>query len=432
MKKLLTAWLLVVLALTQQAAQAQIYIPGPSTASGTVSSVAMTGDNVVYQTVVGGSPVTTSGTLVPALKLQSANTVFGNFTSGSAAPTFANSATMRTSLGVAASGANSDITSLSALSTPLSVTQGGSGSAIGGGLYGAYGSAADTSGTVSLTTTTPRLRLFSNGSSTLTYNLPDASDCGANAIIWFKHTGSSSTGDVTLDPASGDGVGTLAIDANYVISATLSGAVTWALISDGVDRWSFIVLPNALSNATNGLVAMRQDGLLQWSTAAGTSLGSATSLVTVGALTSGSIASGFGSILTLNPIQGTALTASSGDITATNGNLALNTAGNGINIKVGSNARAGQATLSSGSVVVNTTAIATGDYVFITRVSGTTANFGNLTYTISNATSFTVTSTNVLDDGVFNWIIVRPTSLPKRNIYALKHPAPPRIRRLAA
>lgn len=57
--------------------------------TGTVTSVAMTGDNVVYATTVGGSPITTSGTLVPALKTQTANTVFAGPTSGGAAtPTF--------------------------------------------------------------------------------------------------------------------------------------------------------------------------------------------------------------------------------------------------------------------------------------------------------------------------------------------------------
>ena len=44
--------------------------------SGTVTSVAMTGDNVIYNSSVTGSPITTSGTLSPSLKNQSANTFF--------------------------------------------------------------------------------------------------------------------------------------------------------------------------------------------------------------------------------------------------------------------------------------------------------------------------------------------------------------------
>jgi hypothetical protein len=57
--------------------------------SGTVTSVAMTGDGVIFNSTVGGSPVTTSGTLVPALLTQTANTVLcGPTSGGAAAPTF--------------------------------------------------------------------------------------------------------------------------------------------------------------------------------------------------------------------------------------------------------------------------------------------------------------------------------------------------------
>lgn len=56
---------------------------------GTVTSVGMTGDNVIYASSVTGSPVTTTGTLVPALKTQTANTFLAGPTTGSAAtPTF--------------------------------------------------------------------------------------------------------------------------------------------------------------------------------------------------------------------------------------------------------------------------------------------------------------------------------------------------------
>lgn len=54
-------------------------------AGGTVSSVGMTGDNVIYNTSVTGSPVTTSGTLVPVLKTQTANTFFAGPASGAPA-----------------------------------------------------------------------------------------------------------------------------------------------------------------------------------------------------------------------------------------------------------------------------------------------------------------------------------------------------------
>lgn len=57
--------------------------------TGTVTSVAMTGDGVIFNSTVSGSPVTTSGTLAPSLRTQSANTVLAGPTSGAAAtPTF--------------------------------------------------------------------------------------------------------------------------------------------------------------------------------------------------------------------------------------------------------------------------------------------------------------------------------------------------------
>ncbi len=59
------------------------------TATGTVTSVGMTGDGVVYNSSVSGSPVTSSGTLAPSLHTQTAKTSLMGPTSGSAAaPTF--------------------------------------------------------------------------------------------------------------------------------------------------------------------------------------------------------------------------------------------------------------------------------------------------------------------------------------------------------
>lgn len=63
-------------------------IPSGSGA-GSVTSVAMTGDGVIFASSVGGSPITVSGTLVPALLTQTANMVLAGPTTGSAAaPTF--------------------------------------------------------------------------------------------------------------------------------------------------------------------------------------------------------------------------------------------------------------------------------------------------------------------------------------------------------
>lgn len=56
---------------------------------GGITSVAMTGDGVIFNATVGGSPITSSGTLVPALLTQTANRVLAGPTSGGVtAPTF--------------------------------------------------------------------------------------------------------------------------------------------------------------------------------------------------------------------------------------------------------------------------------------------------------------------------------------------------------
>lgn len=68
--------------------KSQVSSPGGS-GSGTVTNVAMTGDGVIFETSVTGSPITSSGTLIPSLINQSANTVFaGPSTSPNKMPSF--------------------------------------------------------------------------------------------------------------------------------------------------------------------------------------------------------------------------------------------------------------------------------------------------------------------------------------------------------
>jgi len=57
--------------------------------AGTLTSVAMTGDNVVFNPTVTGSPIIGAGTLIPVLKSQNANRLLAGPSSGGAAlPTF--------------------------------------------------------------------------------------------------------------------------------------------------------------------------------------------------------------------------------------------------------------------------------------------------------------------------------------------------------
>lgn len=69
----------------------------------------------------------------------------------------------------------------------------------------------------------------------------------------------------------------------------------------------------------------------------------------------------------------------------------------------------GNATLVSGTVTVTIGSgfIGAGATVHLTRKSGTTANFGHLTYSVDSVSNqFTITSTNVLDDSVVTYLVL--------------------------
>ncbi|MDT0608864.1 right-handed parallel beta-helix repeat-containing protein [Streptomyces lancefieldiae] len=90
------------------------------------------------------------------------------------------------------------------------------------------------------------------------------------------------------------------------------------------------------------------------------------------------------------------------------GDLVALTAGRGLNIAEGTNARMGTATLAAGTRVVTTTAVTDGSRIFLTcqtpagtpgwlRVSARTAG-----------TSFTITSSSTTDTSTVAWLIVQP------------------------
>ena len=114
----------------------------------------------------------------------------------------------------------------------------------------------------------------------------------------------------------------------------------------------------------------------------------------------------------------TTVTATLGDITATNGNLVLGTAGNKLSIATGANASVGTSTLTNGTVTVATTAVTASSIILLTRQTvGTTGanDLGILSVgTIVAATSFvinawTVTDATTLqadDQSVIGWMII--------------------------
>lgn len=90
-------------------------------------------------------------------------------------------------------------------------------------------------------------------------------------------------------------------------------------------------------------------------------------------------------------------------------NLKLSTAGNGLYVKEGSNATMGTATLSAGTIVVSTTKVTANSRIFLTVNGGTVTNVGAPYISARTAgTSFTISSTNVIDASNVAWIIIEP------------------------
>lgn len=126
---------------------------------------------------------------------------------------------------------------------------------------------------------------------------------------------------------------------------------------------------------------------------------SAATTVTAGTgitATTGNIVASTGNITTTagSITSATTLTATSGDITATNGNVLISSTGKGLRVKGGAATDfVGSAILILGTVTVANTNIAAGDRIFLSRISSNgSVTLGELSYTISAGSSFTINS----------------------------------------
>jgi hypothetical protein len=103
-----------------------------------------------------------------------------------------------------------------------------------------------------------------------------------------------------------------------------------------------------------------------------------------------------------------------GNLTLTNGNISLGTAGKGLSIKAGANARIGQSTLVGGTLAVANTSVTANTRVFITRSSkGASTALGNLEALPAAGVGFTISSYDDAlvgivagDVSVIDWILV--------------------------
>ena len=88
-----------------------------------------------------------------------------------------------------------------------------------------------------------------------------------------------------------------------------------------------------------------------------------------------------------------------------NGNLSLKNAGNKLNIATGTNASVGTATLSSGTITVNTTAVTSSSIISLTYQNCSSCGTAYISARTAS-TSFTITSTNSSDASSIAWLII--------------------------
>lgn len=199
------------------------------------------------------------------------------------------------------------------------------------------------------------------------------------------------TGNVVASKSSaGVAVTVQATNSDNTNSASNSGVEIAAGGSSGGDPYlSFQISGVGASTMTMGLDNSSSDTfVISNSAAIGTS--NALSLTQAGALT------------TASTIESTV-----GNITATNGNLVMGTAGNKIIVPTGANASAGLSAAMSGTpgaVAVSTTACSGTALVFYSRATAG-GTVGNVSITAQDGTGFTLTS-DANETSTFNWWII--------------------------
>jgi hypothetical protein len=96
-----------------------------------------------------------------------------------------------------------------------------------------------------------------------------------------------------------------------------------------------------------------------------------------------------------------------GEVDVTTGDVSISTAGNGLQIAEGANARMGTATLSGGAATVTNTSVTANTVIFISRAT-TGGTEGHLSTAIDPGTDFDINSSSGSDTSTVNWLLIEP------------------------
>lgn len=205
-----------------------------------------------------------------------------------------------------------------------------------------------------------------------------------------------------------DDPGSVDATVNIVTGAAGSGAIKYN--QNGSDTW-FVYQPGGADLYIRDMVNAKMHATFTPGSGTGGGTTELNSAVTV----KGDVALSTGKAIVWNgdttlQRNGASALGTPGSFSAGTGGLIVGVVGNGLSVKEGSNAKMGVATLSSGTVVVSTTAVTANSRILLTHQTlGTiTVPVGLAVSARTAGTSFTILSGNLTDTSVVAWMLVEP------------------------